>query len=173
MHTPPLTLQEINNYDRAHFVMALAAVFEGQPWIVEQAWSQHPFGSWDRLYQVLCSVMYTASLSQQIALLQAHPDLVGRAALSGTLSMASTGEQAAAGLDHLTPAEVATFQAFNYDYQTKFGFPFVICARANKKESILNGFATRLQHTCEQEIPIALHEVAQICHFRLLDIIRV
>lgn len=165
------TLQKINNSDRDQFIATLGPLFEGQPWIVAEAWSQRPFSTRSQLYQTLCTIMYDAPREQQVALLQAHPDLVGRAALAGTLSPASTAEQATAGLNRLTPAEIALFQQLNRRYQEKFGFPFVICARANKKESILNGFYTRLQHTHEQEIQLALHEVAQICHFRLLDLI--
>ena len=97
---------------------------------------------------------------------------MGRAARQGTLSPASTGEQAAAGLDRLTSAEIATFNRLNQQYRARFGFPFVICARDNKKDSILAGFAARLQHTREQEITIALGEVAKICALRLRDLIR-
>lgn len=164
-----LTLQEINALDREGFVAALGSLFEGAPWIVRQAWSAHPFNHRTDLYQMLCKVMYDAPVEQQVALLQAHPDLVGRAALAGTLSSASTSEQAAAGLNHLTPEEIATFNHYNQAYRERFGFPFVICARENKKESILAGFATRINHTREQEIRTALNEVAKICWFRLLD----
>jgi len=48
----------------------------------------------------------------------------------------------------------------------------VICARENKKESILAGFATRLQHSRDQEIKLALGEIARICWLRLQDTIR-
>jgi len=164
-------LQEINTLDEEAFIRTLAGLFEGPPWIVTQAWSARPFASREQLYQTLCTIMYQAPGEQQIALLRAHPDLVGRAALAGTLSPASTHEQAAAGLDRLTPEETATFQRLNQKYQDQFGFPFVICARENKKESILDGFALRLQHTHQQEIEIALGEVAKICALRLQDLI--
>jgi 2-oxo-4-hydroxy-4-carboxy-5-ureidoimidazoline decarboxylase len=113
--------------------------------------------------------MYAAGEERQVALLRAHPDLVGRAALAGTLGAASTQEQAAAGLDHLSPGEVAAFQRLNAQYRVKFGFPFVICARENKKASILAGFAARMGNPREQEIAAALAEVAKICRLRLLD----
>jgi OHCU decarboxylase len=116
--------------------------------------------------------MYTAPIEQKIALIQSHPDLVGRAALAGTLTPASTNEQASAGLDRLSPAEIATFTRFNAEYRARYGFPFVICARENKKESILAGFEVRLQHTREEEIEVALAEVAKICALRLRDLIR-
>jgi len=172
MATGQVTLQELNALDQERFVQALDGLFEGPPCIVAQAWHQRPFADLNHLLQTLCSIMHAAPVAQQIMLLCAHPDLVGRAALAGTLSPASASEQAAAQLDRLTPEEVATFQRLNAQYQQRFGFPFVICARENKKESILAGFASRLPHTREQEITLALAEVAKICSFRLYDLVQ-
>jgi OHCU decarboxylase len=166
-----MSLDEINALDRGAFVEALGGVFEGPPWIVAQAWHARPFGSIEQLHQALCAVMYAAPVERQMALIQAHPDLVGRAAQAGTLGTASTGEQASAGLDRLTPGEIATFQRLNKEYRDRFSFPFVICARENKKDAILAGFADRLQHTREQEIGIALDEISKICRLRLLDLV--
>ena len=173
MATGPLTLQEINSFDLDTFAERLGPLFEGPPWIVIEAWRDRPFVSIDHLYSALCAVMYKAPREQQIVLLQAHPDLVGRAALAGTLSSASTSEQAAAGLDQLSPEEIATFTRYNQEYREHFDFPFVICARENKKESILAGFETRLHNTREQEIETALGEVAKICWLRLRDLVDV
>jgi OHCU decarboxylase len=74
-------------------------------------------------------------------------------------------------LDRLSPTEIATFTQLNRDYHDRFGFPFVICVRENKKESILAGFATRLQHSRSREIEAALAEIAKICWYRLCDIV--
>jgi len=167
-----LTLTQINALDRPGFIAALEHLFEGPPWIVEAAWDAHPFATLDDLQSKLVAVMYAAPVERQVALIQAHPDLVGRAALAGTLTPASTGEQAAAGLDSLTSDEIATFTRLNAEYRERFGFPFVICARENKKESILAGFAQRMNHTCDDEITTALGEIAKICRLRLLDTIR-
>lgn len=171
MATGPLTLQEINSFDLDTFAERLGPLFEGPPWIVIEAWRARPFVSVDHLYSSLCVVMYKAPLEQQIFLLRSHPDLVGRAALAGTLSAASTGEQASAGLDSLSPEEIAAFTRYNQEYRERFGFPFVICARENKKESILAGFEIRLHNTREQEIETALGEVAKICLLRLRDLV--
>jgi 2-oxo-4-hydroxy-4-carboxy-5-ureidoimidazoline decarboxylase len=168
---PPLTLAKLNDLDRAGFVATLGGVFEGPPWIVEATWEQRPFATRAALHQALCEVMLAAPEERQVALLRAHPDLVGRAALAGTLSPASAGEQAAAGLDALTPDEIATFQRLNQAYRERFGFPFVICARANKKASILAGFERRLGSTRADEIATALDEVSQIGALRLADLV--
>ena len=59
----------------------------------------------------------------------------------------------------------------NQSYQSRFGFPFVICVRENKKASILAGFSNRLHHLRPQEVELALAEVAKICLFRLHDLV--
>jgi 2-oxo-4-hydroxy-4-carboxy-5-ureidoimidazoline decarboxylase len=165
----PLSISTINSLDQAGFVAALSSIFEGPPWIAAAAWAAGPFADRAALHQAMCDVMNSAGAHQQIALIRAHPDLVGRAALAGTLTPESTSEQAAAGLSRLSEAEIATFTELNHDYQARFGFPFVICARENKKESILAGFKARMGHTREEEIAIALAEIAKIAHFRLMD----
>ncbi len=167
-----IILQKLNTFDQEQFTTILRSLFEGPPWIVTQTWHAQPFASLDHLHQSLCTVMYNASVEQQIALLQAHPDLVGRAALAGTLTPESSHEQASAGLDQLSAVEVATFSRLNQTYRDRFGFPFVICARENKKDSILTGFAARLQNSRQQEITLALGEVAKICSLRLRDLIQ-
>ena len=167
-----ITLERLNTLDQSDFVAALSGMFEGPPWIVTDAWRSRPFRSMDHLNAALCQVMYAASIERKVALIQAHPDLVGRAARTGTLGPASTAEQAAAGLNDLTAEEIAMFERLNADYQQRFGFPFVICARENKKESILAGFDARMRNTREQEIATALDEIAKICRLRLLDTIQ-
>jgi OHCU decarboxylase len=168
---PRLTLAAINALDRAAFVDRLGALFEGPPWIVEAAWAARPFTSVAALYRALCDAIDGATVARQIALIQAHPDLVGRAARAGALTPESTGEQRAAGLGDLTPDEVAAFDRLNRDYRERFGFPFVICARENKKASILAGFRDRLGNDREREIATALGEVAKIGRLRLLDLV--
>lgn len=169
MTRAPVTLDEINAFEQHAFVERLGWLFEGSPWIAAEAWHGQPFASLDELHATLCRVLYAAPVERQIALIRAHPDLVSRAALAGTLTPESNREQAAAGLDRLSPDEIATFNRLNQAYRDKFDFPFVICARENKQASILAGFDTRLRHTRTQEIQIALGEIAKIARLRLLD----
>ena len=173
MPAEPLLLSKLNALDRERFVAALATLFEGPPWVVAELWARRPFASMQELYEAACAIMWAAPEGRQLELLRAHPDLVGRAALAGALSSASTAEQAAAGLDRLSPAESAEFTRLNATYRERFGFPFVICARENRKESIVSGFAARLAHPREREIQVALAEVGKICWLRLSDLVRV
>src|SRR5919201_5108905 len=86
MTSARMTIKEINVLDHEAFVAALGSLFEGSPWIAAEAWRGRPFESIAHLPSALCDVMYNASTEQQVALLRAHPDLVGKAALAGTLT---------------------------------------------------------------------------------------
>jgi len=164
------TLDELNRLDRAEFTRRVGPVFEHSPWIADAVWSQRPFASREALHGALCAIVLAAGAEKQLALIHAHPDLVGRAALAGTLTRASAGEQADAGLDRLSPEEIAQFQTANAAYRKKFGFPFVICARLNKKEAMLAGFEHRLGNSRADEIATALGEIFKIAELRLRDI---
>lgn len=165
------SIEELNELDRAAFVAAVGSVFESSPWIAERAWARRPFRGRDDLHRALCAVVVEAPEQERIALIRAHPDLVGRAALAGALTVESAREQSSAGLDRLTPEEVARFADLNRRYRDKFGFPFVICARENKKQSILEGFAARLPNAREAEMGMALEQIARIARLRLADLI--
>ena len=166
------SLSQINSLSREEFVRVVGPVFEHSPWIADETWAKRPFANLEALHEALCRVVTEAGVEKQLALIRAHPDLVGRAALAGTLTAASTNEQASAGLDRLSPEEIAGFQKHNAEYRAKFGFPFVICARLNKKEAILAGFAARLKNMPEQEIKTALEEIGKIAKLRLQAIIK-
>jgi OHCU decarboxylase len=166
-----ITLATLNGMAQTEFVRIIGPVFEHSPWIAESTWPQRPFADLDALHRALCGTVGNSSEPEQLALIGAHPDLVGRAALAGTLTRESTGEQASAGLNALSPGEVALFQKQNAAYQNRFGFPFVICARLNKKEAILAGFERRLKNSRAQEIKTALEEIFKIAKLRLQDLI--
>ena len=166
----PATLAQLNQFSRDEFVSIVGPVFEHSPWIAEAAWPKRPFAGVEELHRALCQTVTDAGEDAQLALICAHPDLVGRAALAGRLTRESTNEQASAGLGNLTPEEVELFQKNNAAYEEKFGFPFVICARLNRKAAILNGFKVRLQNSREQEIKAALAQIFKIAELRLRDL---
>ena len=164
-------LAVLNALAQDEFVAVVGPVFEHSPWIAEIVGRQRPFADFETLLNALCETVRKSGEEKQLVLIRAHPDLVGRAALAGTLTRESSGEQAGAGLNQLSPDEVARFQKNNADYQAKFGFPFVICARLNKKQAILAGFEQRLKNSRAQEIQAALAEIFKIAEFRLRDLV--
>lgn len=166
------SLDDVNAMDEAGFVAVCGPLFEHSPWIARETWPRRPFTSRDDLLSKLTATLRRSPLEMQIELIQAHPDLAGRLARQGLLTSDSSQEQASAGLDRLTEAEVRLFEDYNHQYQAKFGFPFVICARLNDKKAILRAFQRRLQLSREAEIQTALDEIGKIAALRLAPLIK-
>jgi 2-oxo-4-hydroxy-4-carboxy-5-ureidoimidazoline decarboxylase len=166
-----LTISQINQFEQKDFVRAVGPVFENSPWIAETTFVKKTFANFETLHNALCETVKNSGTGKQLSLIRAHPDLVGKIALAGQLTKESTDEQADAGLNKLSPEEIELFQKQNAAYKNKFGFPFVICARLNKKDAILKGFETRLKNSREREIETALAEIFKIADLRLRDLI--
>ena len=162
-----LNLGELNALSQEGFTQLIGPVFEDSSWIAEKAWTRRPFATRDDLLAALRQTVVDADEEKKLELIRAHPDLAARVALT----KASSGEQHSAGLDELSEEEVSSFTNLNRQYRAKFGFPFVICARLNKKETILTAFPVRLQNSPEQEKKTALNEIFKIAELRLRDLI--
>ena len=75
----------------------------------------------------------------------------GRPRSPATLTPESTREQAAAGLDRLTPRQHADVLALTAAYRERFSFPFVVCAREHTADSIIAAARARLDHDTDVE----------------------
>ncbi len=160
------TLAEANALSDDAFVARYGALFEHSPWVVERAAQTRPF---DDIHKGLMAVVHAASLDDQLALIRAHPELAGKAAIDRTLTDASTAEQASAGLDRLTPEEFAQFHALNAAYAAKFDMPFIICVRLTDKAGILAAMEHRLGNPRDTEIATAIAQIGEIVRLRLAD----
>jgi 2-oxo-4-hydroxy-4-carboxy-5-ureidoimidazoline decarboxylase len=162
-------VEDLNAMTERDFVSALDGTWERSPWVAEAAWQSLPFQSREDLAAAMWLVVRTADREKQLALLRAHPDLGGKLARAGGLTVESTGEQASLGLDRLSDAEFEAFTTMNDAYRERFEFPFIICVRDNSRASIKAAFERRLGHSREQERQIALDEVRRIAEYRLSD----
>lgn len=156
---------------RDEFVASFGGVFEESPWIAREAWENRPFGSVDELHAAMAWVVEHAPRAARLELIRAHPDLAGKAAIAGALTPASTREQAAAGLDRLTPALYERITSLTAAYRERFGFPFVVCAREHTADSIIATAAARLEADPDEEEQTAVSEIAKIARLRLDDLV--
>lgn len=144
----------------------MTALFEHSPWVEARADAQPSSG--DR-HADLMAVVHAATPEEQLALIRAHPELAGKAAIDRTLTDASAAEQASAGLDRLSEDEFARFHALNAAYRERFDFPFIICVRLTDKAGILSAMEARLANDREAEIATAIAEIGEIVRLRLED----
>ena len=162
-----IVLDKLNAGSEDDFVRGLGDIFEHTPGIARAVYAKRPFGSLSALYEAMQGAVRGQSREQQIKLLQAHPDLAGKAARAGTLTSDSRAEQASAGLDQLSEAEYDRFHQLNDAYRKKFGIPFIVCVRRHGRDSILREFDRRLGNDAATEEKAALDEVLRIAALRL------
>lgn len=154
------------------FIAIFCDVFEHSEWVAQKAWDRHPFNSVDELHAIMVEIVANSDIKAQLKLLQSHPELAGKAAKQGELTLASHNEQAGANLDCLSSNEMKTINRFNQEYSSKFDFSFIIAVRHYNKNRIFLEFERRLNNEIEIERNEALKQVGFIAQFRLEDIFK-
>ncbi len=170
----PITLNQLNSASREEASQMLDGLYEHSPWIAEQALTERSVKSLAHLKHAMCEVLQHAGRDAQLALIRAHPELAGKAMVSQTLTAESTNEQTKAGLTDCTPEEFARIQQLNAQYNTKFGWPFILAVRGPRgvglnKAQIIEAFARRLYGHPDFELAECLRNIHRIVEIRLND----
>lgn len=154
---------------RDRFLALYGGIYEHSPHFAESVWPRAAGGELDTLAglsRALRAAVDDADRAAQLALIRAHPDLAGRVKLSSD----SASEQAGAGLDHCSPAELEEFLALNARYRARFGFPFIKAVRGFTRPQILAEFRRRLDNDPDTEFQTALEQIHRIALLRLTDL---
>ncbi|WP_170942154.1 2-oxo-4-hydroxy-4-carboxy-5-ureidoimidazoline decarboxylase [Noviherbaspirillum denitrificans] len=152
---------------RDSFTNAFGGVFEYSPWVAEQAWQDRPFATIEEFYQAMFGAVRRAPRTQIEALLCLHPDLAGKEAQDGNMTVNSVIEQSTAGLNSLTSGELQKMRQLNAAYRAKHQFPFIIAVRNYSKAEIFSEFERRLQNDTATEFDNNIAQVFNIVRMRL------
>ena len=164
-----LSIDDLNGMVVSEFTAAFGDVAEHSPWVAERASGARPFADREAVVDAFAGALRGAALEEQLVVLRAHPDLAGRAAVSGDLTADSRREQAGAGLDRLTPEEFERFTALNAAYKERFGIPFIFAVKGATAAMILAAFEERVANGQGVEVRNAIDNVCRIMRFRIED----
>ncbi|CAH0721648.1 unnamed protein product, partial [Brenthis ino] len=167
-----LDISEVNSMSNVRFEEVFGNVIELYSTASVHVQNMRPFQDVTDLCAAFNKYLDEVCLEEKLKVLSSHPDLAGRLAAQGELTRESAGEQRSAGLTDLTAEQKALIDLHNKRYKAKFGFPFVICARENKVQAIIEGLQQRYSNTRDTEINIGINEVKKICRLRILDIVK-
>ncbi len=154
----------------ARFIERYGAVYEHSSWVARRTWQtglDPEQSDVATLAAAMAATLAEATVTEQLQLINAHPDLAGKAAVQGELTEDSTDEQASAGLDQCTAEEFDRFQRLNEAYKAKFDMPFIMAVRGSDRHRILAGFEERLENDATTEFDRALAEINRIAELRL------
>ncbi|MGU3492508.1 allantoinase PuuE [Xanthobacteraceae bacterium A53D] len=173
-HHPPKGGYVPSRLSRPLFVERFGGIIEHARWIAEAVYDAGLTPGHDTaegLHAPFIATLRAAPVEQQMAVINAHPDLAGRLAAAKLLTPESSEEQASAGLDALTAEEKARFTVLNADYVVKFGMVFIMAVRGARKEDILAAFERRLDNDIDTERQEALAQIERISLMRLKQIL--
>jgi N-carbamoyl-L-amino-acid hydrolase len=168
------TLEQVNAASPEDAVALLDGIYEHSPWVARGAQAARPFKSLAHLKLALSRSVEAADREQQLALVRAHPELAGKAALARGLTAESAAEQTRSGLTACTVAELDRLKELNAAYTAKFGFPFVLAVRGPRGSGlsppvIIETLARRLQGHPDSELAECLRNIHRIAELRLND----
>lgn len=166
-----LTLEQLNRFSDSEFVAVLGGIYEHSPWVAQHVVPLRPFATLDALQGAMADAVRAADEDARLALIRAHPELAGKAAVRGELTAESRREQSGAGLDQCSADEYATLQCLNAAYNSKFGFPFIIAVRGHDRSSIIRAFSARLEAQRPAEMQACIQQIIRIAAFRLSDLL--
>ncbi len=164
LKTLPSTLE------RPEFVRRFAEIYEHSPWVAERAYdagigTQHD--TVEGLSTALAKAVDISTVAEKLTLLRQYPKLASNITPIDELTVDSASEQASAGLDKCTAIELARFATLNDQYETKFGFPFIMAVKNKSKDAILDAFLLRIDNQQEAEFLTAIKEVHAIAKIRI------
>ena len=167
-----VTLEQLNQADKATFVKTLGEIYEKSPWVAERAFARRPFATVADLMQAMAASVAAGS---RRGAARAHPQPSrsgGTRRRAGGLAEASRKEQGALALNRLSDEEYARFGRLDEAYSKKFGFPFVICVGRQGRDAILEALERRAGNSPDVEFATALAEIDLIARLRIAQLVK-
>ena len=157
---------DLNKLNRDKFVSLFGVIFEKTQWIAEKLFDNKPFENKQDLINKIFQIYETTQKNEVLDILRSHP----RLAVEKKLTKHSSKEQSQANLKNCTKEEYDEFKRLNYEYEKKFGFPFIIAVKGKDKIEILNNFRQRINNDIEIEFKEAKSQVKKIALFRINEL---
>ena len=160
-------IKDINLLTKKEFLSLFGNIFEKSDWIANKAFELKPFKNAKDLSDEMINIYEKSSKKKIIEIFNLHPKL----AIEKKLTSFSSKEQIGAKLNTCTEQELVEFRNLNKQYQTKFGFPFILAVKGKNKNDILDNFRKRVKNNLNDEFKEAKQQVKKIASIRLNEIL--
>ena len=161
------TIDNINDLNKSEFLSIFGNVFEKTESVALKVFELKPFKDSDDIVSKMLKIYEEYDRDKILQILNSHPEL----AIEKKLTDESKLEQTSANLNECSEEEFEEFKKLNLEYNTKFGFPFIIAVKGKNKNEILVNFRERIQNDLNKEFLEAKNQVKKIASFRLKDIL--
>ncbi len=119
--------------------------------------NRQPF---DDIHREADEVWWSLTPQDWLEAFAAHPKI-------GQKSTAKWTTQEQSGMSQAAAATAQEMARLNSEYESKFGFIFIVCATGKSADEMLHILQNRINNARDEEIRIAAAEQAKIIHLRL------
>jgi len=164
-------LQWLNSLADDQAVNELKSCCGSSRWASEIA-RRRPYDSFGQLTDVAADVWWQLAPADWLEAFRSHPKIGQKTAERSASARSqewSRGEQA--GMDTASEESEASLARLNEEYESRFGFIFIVCATGKSPEEMLAILRERLENGPDEELRIAAAEQAKITEIRLQKLI--
>ena len=122
--------------------------------------ARRPFGSMTELADSAESIWRGLSETDWLEAFRHHPKI-------GDSNAQGIAKQEQAGAASAPATVIDELAQANREYETRFGYIFIICATGKSAESMLEALRSRLRNDAQTEIRVAAEEQLKITQLRL------
>ena len=162
-----MTLAEINALDRDALhrqrSAASSSIRHGSP----KRMAKRPFASVDALHAAMIAAMQRAPASTQLALMRAHPELAGKAAIRGEITAESKQRARGRRPDPMLATGIRAPDRAQSRLQREVRLPVHHRGQGARSRGDHRAFEARLKNDRVTEFDMALAQIARICRLRL------
>ncbi|XP_063883573.1 2-oxo-4-hydroxy-4-carboxy-5-ureidoimidazoline decarboxylase-like [Scylla paramamosain] len=163
-----LKVSHVNSLSDEDFIITFGNLVENCPLVAAAVVRSRPFNSLKHLHAEICSFIDKLPVKGREGILRGF-SIIGLP--SSRQTEESRQEMKDSGISEFIENQRSKLSSLNKSYCLKFGFPFVICTRLNKKEAILQGLSRRLYNSPEEELHTGIEEVKKIALLRLKNLV--
>jgi len=161
------SIERFNGLPPAQASKALLDCCGSRAWVAA-VMARRPYGNENDLFVAADAIWSGLARRDWLEAFRHHPPIgAGKAAAqqSAEAKKWSAGEQSAA--QQAPAGTLAELAKANLEYQSKFGYVFLICATGKSADEILSGLRKRLANNSRAELQVAAEEQRKITRLRL------
>lgn len=160
-------LRQLNSQGRDAAVEEFLKCCGSRRWAERMA-DERPFRDTDSLLTTSDRICAGLEASDWLEAFSHHPKIgEKRAAQSVSTEARKWSEEEQAGASNSSAETMRELVAANHEYESRFGFIFIVCATGKTTEEMLNLLKARLSNDTDKELQIAAEEQRRITRLRL------
>ena len=167
-----MSLERLNSLMPEDCISELMKCCGSRAWATRMI-EERPFSSPTALNQAAERIWWSLSADEWLEAFRSHPKIGEKKAEKNSGEAAQKwSEQEQASVASAPHETLQSLAELNAEYQSRFGFIFIVCASGKSSDEMLSLLRARLENEREKELRIAAAEQAKITGLRLEKLLR-